>query len=223
MDIVIFIGSPRRKKSNSRLLAENFIKGFNSVDNTEVPLYYLADTKKTEEHKEIFEKAENVIIIFPLYTDSMPGIVKYFFETLHSEGTYENKNVGFIVQSGFPEAHHSVYLERYLKKFSQRMKFNYLGTVIKGGVEGIQIMPPNMTKKLFTAFEQLGEYFGKNRTFDNSIVEKLGKPYKLSKFRIVVFKLLQILGITNFYWNYNLKKNNAMEKSFNKPFQRELN
>jgi hypothetical protein len=93
-----------------------------------------------------------------------------------------------------------------------------LGTVIKGGVEGIQIMPPRMTKKLFSQFEQLGRYFAEFQSFDPNIMMQLRKPYKLSPFRITFINLMSKTGLTNFYWNMNLKKNNAYEHRFDKPY-----
>ena len=42
-------------------------------------------------------------------------------------------------------------------------------------VEGIQSMPPWMTKKLFIKFQELGEYFAKNNIFSPEIKEDLEK------------------------------------------------
>jgi hypothetical protein len=94
-----------------------------------------------------------------------------------------------------------------------------LGTIIKGGVEGIQIMPPLMTKKLFSKFVDLGEYFAKNETFSKEIQAKLGRPFRMSILRRFLFRLISKTGLTNFYWNSNLKRNNAYSKRFDKPFE----
>ncbi len=39
-----------------------------------------------------------------------------------------------------------------------------------------------------------------------------------SKFRIAINGLLQKTGLTNFYWNMNLKKNGAFERRFDVPY-----
>lgn len=218
MKLIIFNGSPRNKKSNSKILIEHFLEGYHRVLSDEVPIYYLANLAKMDDHIKAFEKAETAIIIFPLYCDSMPGLVKEFFERISILEKTQGKRVGFIVQSGFPEAIHSTLVERYLQKLTARQKWDYLGTVIKGGVEGIQIMPPMMTKKLFAHFNKLGEHFAKANEFSPDIIKRLGIPYKLSKRQLVTFKIGGKLGLTNFYWNSNLKKNNAFEKRFNKPY-----
>lgn len=221
MKLAIFNGSPRYKKSNSKILIEHFLIGYNKICSESVPFHYLANRKKKDEQKEIFQNSEIVIIVFPLYTDCMPGIVKEFFESVVELKLTSPKKIGFVVQSGFPEAIHSIYIERYLEKLTKRIECEYLGTIIKGGVEGIQIMPSSMTKKLFGRFESLGEYFAKNEEFSPEIKKILRKPFKMSPVRIFLFKLISRTGLTNFYWNSNLKKNNAFSYRSDKPFEEE--
>jgi len=219
MKLAIINGSPRRKKSNSKILIARFLKGYYQECTDEVPVHYLADQKRKEETLSLFERTETVIIVFPLYTDCMPGLVKEFFEEVSKPGVIRPRRIGFIVQSGFPEAVHSVYVERYLAKFVKRLKREYLGTVIRGGVEGIQIMPPGMTRKLFSHFEELGRYFAEQDRFSPEIMEALRKPYTLSGWRRMMFNLLKHTGLTNYYWNTHLKKNGAWEKRFDRPYE----
>ncbi len=168
----------------------------------------------------LFSDSENVIIVFPLYTDSMPGIVKEFIEQVYNLETEKTRKIGFIVQSGFPESVHSLYVEKYLEKLTKRMNLEYSGTVIRGGSEGIRLMPAVMTEKLFRRLRALGEHYAGNYVFSQYINNEIRKPYKLSKSRIIIFKLLSITGITNFYWNMNLKKNKAYRKRFDRPYCR---
>ncbi len=219
MKLVIFNGSPRNKKSNSKILIEHFLNGYSRFCPEPVPVHYLADRKDQEEQTEAFRNAEMVILIFPLYTDCMPGIVKEFFEHIAAIKRTSSKKMGFMVQSGFPEAVHSISIERYLEKLAGRLQCEYLGTIIKGGVEGIQVMPHAMTRKLFGSFEDLGEYFAKNEAFSAKIMEKLRKPFKMPFIKRFFFSMINKTGVTNFYWNSNLKKNNAFEKRFDRPYE----
>jgi NAD(P)H-dependent FMN reductase len=201
---------------------DHFLEGYQRIIPNDVPVQYLASRKHKQENLEVFHSAETVIIIFPLYTDSMPGIVKEFFEEIAKTGDAKPKNIGFIVQSGFPEAIHAAFVERYLKKFTTRMHCNYLGTVIKGGVEGIQVMPPSWTKKLFNRFKQLGEEFATSGNFSAAIKEALGKPFVLPPVRLFLIKIISKTKLANMYWDNNLKKNNAYIKRFDKPFTNNL-
>ena len=218
MKLVVFNGSPRRKKSNSKILMEQFLKGYNEIQKDDVPLYYLASMKRMNEYVDAFQHAQTVLFIFPLYTDSMPGVVKFFIEKISELKPFNTKNIGFIVQSGFPEAHHSTYLERYLEKWTRRIQCTYLGTVIRGGVEGIQIQPRSWTRKLFRAFYELGKGFADSGSFHPDIVARLRKPYMLSAPRRLSFRFMALIGLTNYYWNMKLKEHHAYDIRFDRPY-----
>lgn len=218
MPLTLFNGSPRRKKSNSRLLLDYFRSGYMLVKQEDVEVFYLADRDR-DTTKKAFLEADVCILIFPLYTDSMPAMVKSFFEDIFMERPLSPaKQLGFILQSGFPEAIHSVWLEPYLRKFTMRLGCQYLGTVIKPGVEGIQVMPPFMTKTLYADFMELGRHFAQTGAFSPALMAKLSRPYKRSRLNQFFFKLLPS-RLINFYWNSHLKKNGAWEKRFVSPYE----
>ena len=221
MNLAIFNGSPRNKKSNSNLLISQFLEGYHIVNPEEVAVYHLASRKRREAHREAFMNSDIVLIFLPLYTDCMPGIVKEFIEDIARAGVKDDsgsKKIGFVVQSGFRESIHSIYLERYLRKLVSRMNYEYLGTVIRGGVEGIQMMPARFTKKLFRNFYNLGMWFAENTAFDPKIQAELASPMRLSARQIAGFKVFSALGMTNFYWNSQLKKHGVYEQRFDQPY-----
>ena len=80
-----------------------------------------------------------------------------------------------------------------------------------------------MTKRIFSRFQELGQHFAKNNSFSSKIQEELRKPYKMSLMKRFVFNIINKTGLTNFYWNRNLKKNGAFENRFDKPFKEEIN
>jgi len=218
MKLAVFNGSPRRKASNSKILMDQFLDGFRTISSEQFEVHYLIDIKKSIDHLKVFSQADYVIFILPLYTDSMPGIVKYFFEMLDKQTFKPEKKLGFIVQSGFPETNHSIYLERYLRRFTARIQCQYLGTVIKGGVEGIQIKPPAWNRSLYNAFKNLGEYFAEYREFDPGIVKRLGKHHHFGLFRRFMFAFFGFFGLTNYYWNIRLKEHGAFSRRFDTPY-----
>jgi NAD(P)H-dependent FMN reductase len=218
MPLTLFNGSPRRKKSNSRLLLDYFRSGYMLVKQEDVEVFYLADRDR-DTTKKAFLEGDVCILIFPLYTDSMPAMVKSFFEDIFMERPLSPaKQLGFILQSGFPEAIHSVWLEPYLRKFTMRLGCQYLGTVIKPGVEGIQVMPPFMTKRLYANFMELGRHFAQTGAFSPELMAKLSRSYKRSRLNQFFFNLLPS-RLINFYWNSHLKKNGAWEKRFASPYE----
>ena len=139
-----------------------------------------------------------------------------------------------------PEATNLRYVERYLEKLAARLGCRYKGTVIRGGVEAIRI--PALqdkkflkffctfgiatdfggighlldSKKLYRTFYELGKTYSETGEFNKEIVLKLTQLEMLTKFQFWVFKLV----VHNLYWNPQLKKNNAFEKRFDKPYIR---
>ncbi|MFC2080244.1 NAD(P)H-dependent oxidoreductase [Bacteroidota bacterium] len=219
MKLIIYNGSPRGQKSNTKLLMEEFIKGLSDSEEYELEMYYIVKRKDHRSALEAYAEAENVIFAFPLYTDSMPGIVKDFIELLHPYSNLEKgPAMGFVVQSGFPEPAHSRYIEKYLEQFAKRMNSPYLGTIVKGGVEGIQIMPGWMTKKLYKRFFDLGQFFAKTGQFDRKIMKKLAPKERMSKGSLWFFKIMRKTRMGNFYWDSQMKKNGVFDIRFDKPF-----
>jgi hypothetical protein len=219
MRLTVVNGSPRGKGSNTRILLERFLKGFETVPANTHELFYLNLPKDAENAARAFGEAESVLLAFPLYTDAMPGMVKAFIEALEPfRGGKGNPAMGFIVQSGFPEAEHGRHLERYLEKLTVRLRSRYIGTIVKGGIEGIQVKPPGMTRKLYARFETMGRVFGESGQFDAALARRLAKPERLPKWASVGYSILAKTGLTEYYWNKQLKDNGAYEKRFARPY-----
>ena len=219
MKLTVFNGSPRGKESNTAILLEHFLKGFMETEGNSYELEYIADN---DEGKliEMFKDASNVIVAFPLYTDCMPGIVKSFIESLKPFcGKQGNPSIGFMVQGGLPESYQSRFVERYLEKLAKRLNCQYAGCIVKGGIEGIRIMPQFMVKKIFNHFYEMGKIYGKFGKFDEELLKKLAKPELLPGWRRLFFRFVKLTGMVNIYWDRQLKENNAFEKRFDKPYE----
>ncbi len=146
-------------------------------------------------------------------------MVKTFIESLEPLcGLDDNKAIGFIVQSGFGEAIHSRYLEKYLKKLSARLGCRYIGTIVRGGGEGIKEMPPIMTRGVFKSFHELGSIFGETGIFDESVMRRLAKGERYSLLAKLLLTVLTVFGLTDSGWNSQLKKNGAYEKRYDRPY-----
>ncbi len=216
MSLSIFIGSPRGKSSNSFLLADAISKGYVSAGGQKPDIILLSQSSRLKENIEKFNKSRFVLIIFPLYTDMIPAILKDFIE--HLPEKFPDKKLGFIVQSGFPESIHSETTAAYLKNLAQESQADYYGTLIKGGVEGIQIMPPVFTRGLYRKMRRTGYDLCKYQAFNPEIVKSLAKPRTLNRRRILLFKIMMLTGMANYYWVKNLKANKAWQQRHAKPY-----
>ncbi|VAW24805.1 hypothetical protein MNBD_BACTEROID01-2899 [hydrothermal vent metagenome] len=217
MKLAIFNGSPRGKNSNSRIFSEKFQEGVESVGGIVSSIDYLVNIKKTEGHVKHFKKAEAVLIVFPLYTDAMPGIVKNFIEAI-GEFDGKQKPIAFVIHSGFSEGIHCSFIAKYNKILANRWNMNYVGTIIKPGSEGTRLKPGSWNKSLNKNMRRFGACFVTKGEFDPKQMAKFTGPSLHSPFKRWMYILLSHTGLTNFYWNMNLKKNKAFEKRFDAPY-----
>lgn len=208
---IIYNGSPRRSGSNTAMILEHVKNRLNDT----VEIRDLKDKDQWHEWVSNFKNEENVIFAMPLYVHAMPSHVMAFIEKLEpSEGS-----IAFIIQSGFPESSQSYFLEAYFEELSKILNRKYLGTAIKGGVEGLQIRPLKQQNKMIEPFVALVEGLVAQGEMDPTLINKLGKPIYLSKAMQLFFTLLKKTGLVNIFWDQQLKKNNSFEKRFAKPYK----
>lgn len=212
MKTLLINGSPRGKKSNSSVVLNQWL--FEEPQKHQLINEII---KKETVFHETFE-AEYYVLIFPLYVDSMPSTVKMFFEMMEgNQARYAGKKIGYIVHSGFPEAIHSRVVERYLKYFTSRMEMNYMGTVVMGGSESIQAAPPIAFKRKIRAFRVIGGNILRGEAFSDEACRQLAGKEKMSLLKM----LLGFPRISDVYFNSLLKENQAYDKRFDRPYERE--
>ena len=125
MKLTIVNGSPRGRKSNSDKILEWLLADIKDTPGFSYEKVYVVDIKGRENQIEVLKASDSIIVIFPIYTDCMPGIAKEFFELMESnKEIFVGKPITFIVHSGFPEAIHSRAIERYNQYFAKLLKMN---------------------------------------------------------------------------------------------------
>jgi len=215
-------GSPRGKSGNTEIMLDRFLAGFASIPGNTSERFHLNRIKDQPAAAAAFTDAEAVLIAMPLYTDAMPGLVMAFFELLEQfQGGPDNPRLGFLVQSGFPEAAHSRYLERYLEKLAARLDCPYIGTLVRGGCEGLRVAPAKRNRRLFALLEEIGRDFGRSGRFDPALLKKLAQPERIPGVATTLMKPVMRLGLFNGYWNRMLKKNHAFDRRFARPYSEE--
>jgi multimeric flavodoxin WrbA len=213
--LTLFNGSPRGRRGNTPIFLREIAAGFGGPSE----MHDLVRLKETDHMVNAFSEAECVLFGFPLYTDSMPGIVKHFIEALEPlVGRKNNPPLGFVVQSGFPEGLHSRYVERYLEKLAARLGSPYLGTVVKGNGEGVRLMPAQATSPLFENLHAIGTGLAHAGCFDPFILARIASPERFSAILGPLFQLILRLPFTQAYFGDMMKKNGTVPQSFARPF-----
>jgi hypothetical protein len=217
MKLTVFVGSPRGKQSNSNVLLGYFLEGFETTPGNSYEIFYLNRLNEMERFVSAFAIAEHVLLVHPLYTDAMPGMVKAYIEGLEPLcGKEGNPDLGFIVQSGFGEAAHSRNAARYHKKLAARLGCRYLGTIIRGNCEQVRLQPKRY-KQVFETFYELGKIYADTSKYDEALVQKMAQPERFSlAMRLMIQLVIKITG--NPLWDNQLKEYGAYENRFAQPY-----
>ena len=125
-----------------------------------------------------FQNAENIIIAFPLYVDSMPALVKDFFENLDNVKLYPSKQkIGFFIHCGFPDAIQLRSIEKHLgKHFRSTGEFDHeiLKTIALGEKFSPLILP---LLKLLNHIGLFNIMWNKQLKKNNAYKDRFAKPY----------------------------------------------
>ena len=208
--VVLYNGSPRLGGSNTARILQAISKGYG-------PNVVVRDLKQKEMWPQWafnFSSERAVIFVLPLYVHAMPSHVMAFIELLQpSKGS-----LGFIVQQGFPESSQSYFLEAYFEILTRRLQRDYIGTAVKGGVEGLQLHSAKEQEKMLAPFVALvGSVFEDGHMSAQTLAELAGESH-LSKGMLFLFRLLAPTGLIQAYWDRQLKQNNAFHQRFDRPY-----
>ncbi len=221
--LLLLNGSPRGERSNSMKMLSRVAQGWERGDGRAPEILHLARRAGFDRAVEAFAEADVALLGMPLYTDSMPALVKAYIEALAprvraARAGCVNPTLGFLVQSGFPEALHSRPLERYLEKLALRLGSPYAGTIVRGGGEALQMMPDEANKKLWAQLRALGEQLARDGKFGAAELKAVAGNERLSASAAALLALAFKLPIAQFYWTGKLKKNGAWERRFAAPY-----
>ena len=214
---ILINGSPRGRRSNTLILLERLAQGLADTGHS-TELLHIALPSERALVVERWTQAERLLLGFPLYADAMPGQVMELFEEL--EGTCARPNsapIAFLVQSGFPEPGQSRVIERWLGLFAKRLGARHIGTIVKGGMFGLQTLPAQKARKILQCFEELGRQLGTNDRLDPKVLRKLCGPDWFPRWlRPVVRLVLSLSDDGN--WNRKLKANGAFVHRYDQPY-----
>ena len=210
MKTLIINGSPNGKKGNTEILSQMFIEGMESK-----PEIRYVSTEDPTELAAYMNEFDRWLFFFPLYVNTMPGIVKRLFEHMTKD---TSKSIGFFVQSGFEEAFQSDWLAAVLKNFIKRMGYIDIGIVIAGGMAGVRFMPESMNRNTFEMMKKAGLQFHETGVLSKETKEYFGRLYRYDEKQIKRNTFFKKLGLTNFFWNRMIKSNKAYHKRYDKPF-----
>jgi hypothetical protein len=162
--------------------------------------------------------ANKVLFAFPLYVDSMPGLVMELFESLHNlKGKLSGKEFLFSFQCGFRETLNPRFIERYLMKLTERLGADYAGCISRGVMEGERFLSED--SQILQRYRKLGEIYGKTGKQDKDLLEKIADPERIPLAAKAIALVLSPIGIFGKYWKRQLKTNGVYRRRNDRPYK----
>lgn len=211
MRMVIINGSPRGKEGNTGILLNYFLRGVRKIRTNEFKEYCLKEISEyTLLIREILD-SDTMLVGFPIYVTSLPGVVKSFFEELENfREKLKDISAIYIIQSNYTRANQSKYIHRHCKEISARLGCHHLGSIVRCSSLGMRFMPErdgDLLKLL-----RLGKEFGRTGSLDREIAERYLNMERGVRFTIP-FKSAAGLRLTmGCPENNNNKDNSLFEK-----------
>lgn len=189
MHIVIINGSPRiQAKSNTEKILEYFLCDFCKNENT-YEIWRLSDRKQWRSAADAFTQNDRILFALPLFVENIPGIMLEFLEGLPPKSV-PGTQMAFILQGGFPEASQLRCGESFLETLPAKLGCEYAGTLIKGDMFGIRMMPENLVEPELFRFREAGRKFAETGRFTKEYASVFAGPELLPKSTKIKFKLL---------------------------------
>lgn len=130
--VMILNGSPRAPKSNSKGYSELFIKYFGG----ECEYFNITKVNYNELCEKMAEYSD-VLLVFPLYVDSLPVTLFNFLKTLEQNLPSKKPTISIIVNCGFIEYEQNNVAIKIIKLFAKQNGFEIGSTLSIGGGEAI--------------------------------------------------------------------------------------
>lgn len=185
--VLLLIGSAKRPQSTSESLGTYLTerlreRGFA----VETLLIYrsLGSDDRREALLDATDRADILILAFPLYVDSLPSLVirtmEHLAEHRQAKGNLENQRLLAIVNCGFPEAHHNDVAVAICRRFAQEAGFEWAGGLALGGGEAIAGLPLHrveiMARNVIRSLDLAADALATGEPIPEKAVRLMAKP-----------------------------------------------
>lgn len=220
MKLTIFNGSPRAKKGNTGLIIDLIMENFSGQDSKVHEL-----RKLTDHGKYIKNDNSDLLFVFPLYCDAMPGIVMEFIEEMERKKQfYRGRSCWFFIHSGFAETKQSRFAERAMDALCVSLEMKNRGVCILGNSSLLSINGGNSlaVKKLRRKIRQLSRFIQRGEDFDDGLKRKFSMFEDLPAFSKWLFSKTNISEASmNSYFKTLKGFDEVLPKMFDQPYAKQ--
>jgi len=183
--VLLLIGSPKHKNSTSASIAKYLESKLEQA--LQVEILNIRRELKSAEGREMligsFQQADIIILIAPLYVDSLPAPVIRLLEII-SEGKLEGprrQSMAAIINAGFPEAVHNETALAICKNFARENNLQWAGGLpigMGGMISGAPLQKlGGMVQKLTGALDLTSEAIIGGKALPEEAVNMAATPF----------------------------------------------
>ena len=183
---LLLVGSPRIEKSTSSSLGSYLLEQLKThgVESETIYIYKAINTtERMEALRQAIEKADLVVLAFPLYVDTLPAPVVSVLQDVVKNGTSKTKPTRFaaIVNCGFPNASQNASAIAVCAEFAREAQFEWMGGLSLGAGEGMVHAVPlaelgGQGAPLRKALEIAGGELAQGQSISDNALQLLAKP-----------------------------------------------
>ncbi len=219
--ILFLIGSPKGPKSTSESLGSYFLKGLNDKGYDAEKFYIYPSVKSDKGQEDLLsavDRSDILILVFPLYVDSLPSLVIQAMELIaeHRRKVTNPKRQKFvaITNCGFPEAHQTDTALDICHRFAAETGMEWLGGLGLGMGGAIDRKPLDklgfMTRNVRRSLDLTAAALARGERVPQDAVDLMSK-------RLMPAWLYVWIG--NMGWKRHARKNKVLEKIEDRPYQ----
>ena len=219
--ILLLVGSAKLTRSTSEMLGTYVLdklgeKGFESE--TLFAHKILNSEKGKDELLLSINKADLIVLAFPLYVDCLPypviSMLEHIAKNRRTNGDLKKQSLLCIVNCGFPEAHQNDTAIAICRQFARETGFDWAGGLTLGAGEviagqnlsAVKRLSRNVIKSLDLTIEALDG----NKPISQEAIDLMAKP-------LMPKWLYLFMGGSR--WKRESKEHGVREKLFARPYQ----
>ena len=218
---LLLVGSPRLEKSSSSSLGTYLFEQLQQqgVETETISLYKAINTAaRMDALRDGIDRADLVVLAFPLYVDTLPAPVISVLETFVAHCRQKSKRTRFtaIVNCGFPEASQNTNAIAVCAEFARSAGFEWMGGLPLGAGEGMVRAQSlrqlgGQGRTLRQALESAAEELADGQPVSDKSRELLAKPIM----PVWLYKLGGTIG-----WVMKARKNGTQKLLKARPYQK---
>ena len=220
---LLLVGSPRIEKSTSSSLGSYLLEQLKThgVESETIYIYKTINTgERMEALRQAIDKADLVVLAFPLYVDTLPAPVITVLEDVvrHGSSKTKPKRLAAIVNCGFPQASQNGSAIAVCSEFARDAQFEWMGGLSLGAGEGMVHAKPlaelgGQGAPLRKALEIAAGELAQGQPISDNALQLLAKPLMPEW----MFRLGGTIG-----WKMRARKFGTQKQLKARPYQQTL-